>query len=138
MDSTIFTGGGPDLKFKNDTGHWILIEGIVDDAKAMVTFNIYGTKVPGRTVERIGPAISNETPAPKQAVYIDDPQQPIGTKKQTDTARGGLDVEIWRVIKQDGVEVRRTRFLTQFQPWPNIFVKNPQTPLPPGAKLGNS
>ena len=138
MDSTIFTGGGPDLKFKNDTGHWILIEGIVDDAKAMVTFNIYGTKVPGRTVERIGPSISNETPAPKQAVYIDDPQQPIGTKKQTDTARGGLDVEIWRVIKQDGVEVRRTRFLTQFQPWPNIFVKNPKTPLPPGAKLGNS
>jgi vancomycin resistance protein YoaR len=136
MDSTIYTGGGPDLRFKNDTDHWILIEGIVDEGQKMVTFNIYGTQVPGRTVEKIGPEISKETPAPKEPVYIDDPDQPVGATKQTDTARGGLEVEIWRVIKQDGVEVRRARFLTQFQPWPNIFLKNPKTPLPPGAKLG--
>ncbi|HZB94593.1 MAG TPA: VanW family protein, partial [Herpetosiphonaceae bacterium] len=137
MDATIFTGGGPDLKFKNDTGHWVLIEGNVDTAKTMVTFNLYGTQVPGRTVERIGPTISNRTPAPTQPVYVNDPQQPVGKTKQTDTARGGMTIKIWRVVKQNGVEVGRRLFLTKFQPWPNIFVKNPKTPLPPGAELGS-
>ena len=136
MDSTIYTGGGPDLRFTNDTGNWLLIEGIVDEAQAMVTFNLYGTKVPGRTVERTEPVITNETPAPAEPVYINDPEQPPGTFKQTDVARGGMDIEIYRTVKQDGVELRRTRFLTQFQPWPNIFLKNPATPLPPGGKLG--
>lgn len=136
MDAAIFTGGGPDLKFTNDTGNWVLIEGSVDEAKAMVTFNLYGTKVPGRTVDRTDPVILSETPAPAEPVYIDDPAQPLGTVKQTDMARGGMNIEIWRIVKQDGVEVRRARFLTQFQPWPNIFLKNPKMPLPAGAKLG--
>ena len=135
MDAAIFTGGGPDLRFVNDTGQWLLIEGIVDDAAASVTFNIYGTKVPGRTVEQLGPTITNEKPAPTQPVYIDDPEH-VGPPKQSDTARGGMDIEIVRVVKENGVEVRRSPFITRFQEWPNIFVKNPQTPLPPGAKLG--
>lgn len=137
MDSTIFTGGGPDLQFVNDTGKWLLIEGIVDEANASVTFNLYGTKVPGRTVDRTEPLITNETPAPPEAIYINDPEQPVGAFKQTDTSRGGMDIEIIRVVKQDGVEVRQTPFRTQFAPWPNIFLKNPATPLPPGGKLGS-
>lgn len=133
MDSTIFTGGGPDLKFVNDTGNWLLIEGIVNDANASVTFNIYGTKVPGRTVERTEPEITNQTPPPAQPVYIDDPNQPLGTFTQSDVARGGLDIQIIRIVKQDGVEVRRTPFITKFAAWPNIFVKNPNTPAPAGG-----
>ena len=131
---TIFTGGGPDLRFKNDTGHWILIEGTADEDQAMVTYTIYGTKVPGRTVERSDPVISNETGAPKQAVYVNDPDQPAGTFHQTDVARGGMDIQITRVVSQDGKELRRTKFRTQFAPWPNIFVKNPNTPVPPGGR----
>jgi vancomycin resistance protein YoaR len=137
MDSTIFTGGGPDLRFVNDTGNWILIEGIADEANATVVFNLYGTKVPGRTVERSEPRITNETPPPAEAVYIDDPEQPQGTFAQTDVARGGLDIEIVRTVYQDGQVVRSTPFITRFQPWPNIFLKNPNTPVPPGGRLGS-
>lgn len=137
MDATIFTGGGPDLKFKNDTGNWILIEGVADEARALVAYNIYGTKVPGRTVERTDPVIGKQTPAPTQPVYVNDPDQPVGSFHQTDTARGGMDIEITRTIKQDGKVVRQTHFRTQFQSWPNIFVKNPKTPVPPGGKLGS-
>ncbi|CAA9238986.1 MAG: hypothetical protein AVDCRST_MAG93-1237, partial [uncultured Chloroflexia bacterium] len=64
--------------------------------------------------------------------------QPIGTYKQTDTARGGMEIEVVRTVMQDGVEVRSTPFRTEFQAWPNIFVKHPQTPLPAGGKLGTS
>ncbi|MBV9788732.1 MAG: VanW family protein [Chloroflexi bacterium] len=130
MDSTIFTGGGPDLRFVNDTGNWLLIQGYVNDADASVTFAMYGTKVPGRTVERTEPKITNQTPAPTKPVYVDDPEQPLGTFKQTDTARGGMNIEIVRTVKQNGEVVRTNRFITKFEAWPNIFVKNPKTPKP--------
>ncbi|GAC1385942.1 MAG: VanW family protein [Herpetosiphon sp.] len=136
MDSTIFTGGGPDLRFVNDTGHWMLIEGKVDDAKALVSMSIYGTKVPGRVIQRSEPQITNESPSPKENVYIDDAKEPLGTYHQTDVARGGLDINIERIIMQDGQVKSRRNFITRFQPWPNIFLKNPQTPLPAGGKLG--
>jgi vancomycin resistance protein YoaR len=133
MDSTIYTGGGPDLRFVNDTGNWLLIQGYVNDAEATVTFVLYGTRVPGRTVERTDPRIANETPAPTKPVYIDDPEVPVGEFKQTDTARGGMEIEIIRTVKQDGKVVRETPFRTKFEAWPNIFLKNPKTPAPPGA-----
>jgi vancomycin resistance protein YoaR len=132
MDSTIFTGGGPDLRFVNDTGNWLLIQGYVNDADASVTFALYGTKVPGRTVERSEPKITNQTPAPTKPVYIDDPEQPIGTFKQTDVARGGMDIEIVRVVKQNGQVIRSNKFVTKFEAWPNIYLKHPKTPRPGG------
>ncbi len=133
MDATIFTGGGPDLRFVNDTGNWLLIQGYVNDAEASVTFALYGTKVPGRTVERTAPKITNETPAPTKPVYIDDPEIPIGEFKQTDMARGGMEIEIIRIVKQDGKVIRETPFRTKFEAWPNIYLKNPKTPVPPGS-----
>ena len=132
MDSTIFTGGGPDLRFVNDTGNWLLIQGYANDADASVTFSMYGTKVPGRVVERTEPVITNETPAPPEPLYIDDPEQPVGSFKQTDTARGGMEIEIWRVIRQNGEEVSREPFRTKFEAWPDIFLKHPKTPKPRG------
>lgn len=132
MDSTIFTGGGPDLRFVNDTGNWLLVQGYVNDADATVTFALYGTKVPGRTVERTAPKITDETPAPTKPVYIDDPEQPVGTFKQTDVARGGMNIEITRIVKQNGQVVRTNKFVTKFEAWPNIYLKNPRTPKPAG------
>lgn len=138
MDSTIYTGGGPDLRFVNDTGNWLLIQSTMDEANASLTFSLYGTKVPGREVVRSEAIMTNQSPPPAQPVYIDDPKQPVGTYSQSDTARGGLDIRIDRTVLQNGQVVHQRSFITSFQPWPNIFVKNPNTPLPPGGKLGNS
>jgi vancomycin resistance protein YoaR len=133
MDSTIYQGGGPDLRFVNDTGNWLLIQSYANEADGSVTVALYGTKVPGREVERTSPKIANETPAPTKPVYIDDPEQPLGAFKQTDTARGGMDIEIVRYVKQDGQVVRTDTFRTSFQAWPNIYLKNPATPTPAGG-----
>lgn len=130
MDAAIFTGGGPDLRFVNDTGNWLLIQSSVDDATSTLTYAIYGTKVPGRTVERSEPLISNQVPAPTEALWFDDPELPVGEIKQTDTARGGMDIKIVRYVKQDGVVVSTNEFITKFQAWPNIYTKNPKTPKP--------
>jgi vancomycin resistance protein YoaR len=130
MDAAIFTGSGPDLRFANDTGNWLLLQGTVNEKDSSVTFAFYGTKVPGRTVERSEPVITNQRAAPAQPVYIDDPEIPVGVFKQTDKARGGMDVVVTRTIKDNGQVVRQEDFVTQFRPWPNIYLKNPATPKP--------
>jgi vancomycin resistance protein YoaR len=91
MDAAIFTGTGPDLRFINDTGHWMLIQGEVDPEDASVTFSLYGTKVPGRTVERSKPVVVNR-------------------------GGGAMSVTVTRTVKQDGAIVRTEEFPTYFKP----------------------
>jgi vancomycin resistance protein YoaR len=125
MDATIFTGG-PDLKFVNDTGHWLLIQTHVDTSKALAEIRFYGTR-PDRTVTlaKGSPEIFNRTPAPSAPVYVPDPRRPRGSPRRSDTARGGMDIAFTRVISQNGVEVERERFMTRFKPWPNIYEVHP-------------
>ena len=123
MDAAIFTGpGGYDLRFVNDTGAWLLMETVVDTANQVLTVNLYGTK-PGREVIQVPPVITNEVPAPTEPRYVNDPALPAGTIKQTDTARGGMDVTIGQIVKQDGKVVYEDTFFSRFKPWPNIFVR---------------
>ncbi len=125
MDATIYTGpGGADLKFLNDTGNWLLIQTNVDTARALAEVAIYGTKT-NRTVELQGPVISNRIPAPTQPVFVPDPSRPRGSRRQSDTARGGMDITFTRIIKENGTEIHRETFLTRFKPWPNIFEVHP-------------
>ncbi len=125
MDATIYTGpGGADLKFLNDTGNWLLIQTNVDTARALAEIAIYGTKT-NRTVELEGPVISNRIPAPTQPVFVPDPSRPRGSRRQSDTARGGMDITFTRIIKENGTEIHRETFLTRFKPWPNIFEVHP-------------
>ena len=123
MDAAIFTGpGGYDLRFVNDTGRWLLLETSVDTDNEVLTVNLYGTK-PNREVIQTPPVIANELPAPQQPRYVDDPKLPAGTIKQTDTARGGMDVTVGRIVKQDGKAVYEDTFFSRFKAWPNIFVR---------------
>ncbi|MCG8350052.1 MAG: VanW family protein [Chloroflexales bacterium] len=123
MDATIFTGG-PDLKFVNDTGHWLLIQTYVDTRLTVAEVRIYGAD-PGRIVQLEGPVISNRQPAPPTPVFVSDPGQPRGAIRQSDKARGGMDITYTRIIKERGSVVSRDTFVTRFRPWPNIFVANP-------------
>jgi vancomycin resistance protein YoaR len=133
MDATIFTGG-PDLKFLNDTGHWILIDTAVDTSRTLAEVRIYGTDT-GRTVELEGPVTTERIPAPRAPVYVADPSRPRGSPRQSDTARGGMTIVYSRIVKQDGVEVERKEFVTRFRPWPNIFEINPAD-LGPNGRPG--
>jgi vancomycin resistance protein YoaR len=125
MDAAIFTGVS-DLRFVNDTGHWLLMQTVVDDAAQLLTVQLYGTR-PDRQVLLEGPLISNEVRAPSEPVYIDDPQLPAGTLRQSDLARNGRDITIYRVIRQGDREVSRDTFFTRFRAWPNIFLRGTGT-----------
>jgi vancomycin resistance protein YoaR len=119
MDATIYSPS-VDLKWTNDTGHHILIHTKVDEANHTLTFLFYGTKA-GRAVEMDGPHESN----PVQhgpAVYREDPTLPKGQTKQIEWAKDGLDVTVYRIIKEGGVEVRRDTIFSRYRPWQAVYL----------------
>lgn len=91
MDAAIFTEIGPDMRFRNDTDHWLLMQGEVDQVAQQVAIRLYGTKVAGRTVERSEPVI-------------------------TYGENGVMLVNVTRTIKQDGTIVSTEDFPSRFQP----------------------
>jgi vancomycin resistance protein YoaR len=123
MDSTIFTGG-PDLKFLNDTGHWLLMQTTSNAKTGIASVKLYG-KSPQRRVELVQ-QIYDRVPAPVQPVYVTDVEQPAGTVKHSDRARDGLTIDIQRtIVEADGTVREPERYRTRFKPWPNIYVFNP-------------
>ncbi|MEF3273638.1 MAG: VanW family protein [Chloroflexus sp.] len=121
LDAAIFTGV-QDLKFVNDTGHWLLMQTSIDEQAQVLVVQLYGTRSE-RNVRIEGPIVSNEVRAPTEPVYIDDPSLPRGTLRQTDVARNGRDISIYRIITDANGQERRELFFTRFRPWPNIYLR---------------
>jgi vancomycin resistance protein YoaR len=120
LDATIYTPH-VDLKWVNDTGHHILIRTHVDEAKKTLTFRFLGMDS-GRTVEMDGPHESRLV-RPEPPIYRDDPTRPKGQTKQIQWAKDGLDVTVYRIVKENGEEVRRDKFFSRYQPWQAVYLR---------------
>jgi len=110
-----------DLKFKNDTGHSILIQTIFDPNELRLTFDLYGTS-DGRETIINQPVILSESPAP-DALYQDDPTLPKGELKQVDFAAGGANVYFTRTVKKDGKVIISDKFVSNYRPWQAIYLR---------------
>jgi vancomycin resistance protein YoaR len=132
LDATIFTSG-PDLKFVNDTGAWLLIQAWSDPKTGVAQIELYGTK-PNRTVD-LTHKVYDHVPAPKEPVFVADPKVPRGTIKHTDKARGGMTIDVYRLVVENGVPRPPELFRTRFRPWPNIYTLNPADIGPDGKPL---
>ena len=106
-----------DLEFLNDTGHWLLMEAVADEDAQVLSVRLYGTR-PNRSVSVRGPEIDNVVPPPSEPVVVTDNTIPAGTVKQTDHARRGMDITVYRVITENGVEKPPEPFFTRFKAWP--------------------
>lgn len=120
LDAAIYTGA-LDLRFRNNTGGWLLIQSWVDLSRQRLTIALYGKSL-NRTVN-MSHRIIGRTPAPTKPMVVKDSSLPAGVRKQTDWAQPGLQVEVYRDVWQDGQLLRRETFPTTFKPWPNIFVE---------------
>ncbi len=120
IDATIFVPS-VDLKFKNDTGHYILIQSKIDLDNLALTFELYGTK-DGRQVTMTTPVVTNQKPPPPD-LYQDDPTLPKGEIKQTDFAAWGADVYFTRTVTQNGKTIISDKFVSNFQPWQAIYLR---------------
>jgi vancomycin resistance protein YoaR len=118
LDATVYAPT-VDLKFLNDTSHHLLIETEADVQTGTLTFRFYSTKT--RTVEMEGPIEDNVVPH-GPPVYEDDPTLPQGTTKQVEWARDGLDVTLYRIIKEGGEVVSREEFFSRYQPWQDVYL----------------
>jgi vancomycin resistance protein YoaR len=124
IDATVYVPT-VDLKFKNDTGHYILIQSVVDLTQPRLTFMIYGTS-DGRVVNQTTPIVTNIRPAPPDK-YEDDPTLPIGTVKQVDFAAGGADASFTRTVTRNGKILDQDTFTSHYTPWQAVYLRGTKT-----------
>jgi len=110
-----------DLKFKNDTGHYILVQSAVDQTQNRLTFWLYGTS-DNRQANIDQPIVSSETPAPP-ALYQDDPTLPKGEVKQVDFSADGANVSFHRTVTRDGKVILADTFVSNYRPWQAIYMR---------------
>ena len=120
FDATVYVPS-VDLKFRNDTGHYILIQAFSDPNNYSLTFYLYGTK-DGRAVTISNSVITNETPAPPP-LYQDDPTLPKGEVKQVDFAAAGANVYFTRQVTKDGKVIISDKFISDYQPWQAVYLR---------------
>lgn len=120
IDATIYVPS-VDLKFKNDTGHYILIQTAMDPATLRLTFYLYGTS-DKRQVHMTTPVVTNQTPPPPP-LYTDDPNLPTGTLQQTDFAAWGADVSFSRTVTRNGKTIIADTYTSNYQPWQAAYLR---------------
>lgn len=120
FDATVYVPS-VDLKFKNDTGNYILIQTYPDTINMTLTFSLFGTK-DGREVNIGKPVITNQTPAPPP-LYQDDPTLPKGQVKQVDFAAPGANVYFTREVKKNGKVIISDRFASNYRPWQAVYLR---------------
>src|SRR5581483_1675543 len=119
IDATIYVPS-VDLKFKNDTNHYILVQTNVDPASLKLTVSLYGTS-DGRVSTISTPVITSQTPAPPP-LNVDDPTLPKGTVKQTDFAAAGANVYFTRKVVRNGQVLINETYYSNYQPWQAVYV----------------
>ena len=120
IDATIYVPT-VDLKFKNDTGHYILVQSQIDLNNLSLAFYFYGTK-DGRQVSMTTPVVSNISPPPPD-LYQDDPTLPKGEIKQTDFSAWGADVYFTRTVTKNNKVIIFDKFISDYRPWQAIYLR---------------
>jgi len=120
IDAAIYTPT-VDLKFKNDSGHYILVQAFADIENEQLTFELYGTS-DGRISHVSTPVILSQSPAP-EPLYQDDPTLPKGQVKQVDFAAGGANVYFTYSVTKNGKEIISDKFSSNYRPWQAIFLR---------------
>lgn len=120
LDATIYVPS-IDLKFKNDTNDYILIQALVDSTTQQLSVFLYGTK-DGRTVSVSKPVVVNRVPPPSD-LYQDDPTLPKGVTKQVDFKAEGSSVSFTREVTKNGRRIIFDKFTSNYAPWQSVFLR---------------
>jgi vancomycin resistance protein YoaR len=112
-----------DLKFRNDTDRYILVQAEVDKSKYEMVFYIYGTK-DGREVNITEPELFGYLPTPAP-VYIEDKSLKPGEVKQIDFPASGITSRFERVVLKNGQDSQKDTFKSTYTPWKAVYLKGP-------------
>ena len=120
LDATVFDPT-TDMKFKNDTENYILIQAIFNSANSKLTFDFYGTS-DGRVTTITKPVIKDVTPPPEDA-YLDDPTLKTGVVKQIDYKAWGAKVYFNYKVERGGSVIFEKIFYSNYLPWQAKFLR---------------
>lgn len=123
LDATVFAPS-VDLKIKNDTPGYILIQTKTDPTNLSLTFELYGTS-DGRKAEVTNHQVWGQV-APPPDLYQDDPTLAKGVVKQVDFSAWGAKASFQYKVKRDGEVLQDTTFSSNFRPWQAVFLKGTQ------------
>lgn len=122
-------GDYKDIKVTNNRSTPIYVEAITSGRN--VTFTIWGKedRPSNRSIEFVSEVMSE---TPKGRTYIDDPSRPSGyLSKQSDGHRGRTS-KLWKVVKEDGVEVSRDLVSTDTYMMSNdVYIRGTGAAAPP-------
>lgn len=111
-DATIYDPS-PDFRFKNDTGHYILFETSIDEAKQKLTFTFWGTS-DGRKGSYTPPVVSKwYPPGPAEDILTTDLAP--GTKDCQGAFKGADTSFTYTVSKADGTSESKV-FTSHYRP----------------------
>jgi len=120
LDATVYVPS-VDLKFKNDTNNYILVQTQINPEIQQLSVFLYGTK-DGRSVLLTQPIIASRVPAPPD-LYQDDPTLAKGIVKQIDFSAEGSKVFFTREVMKDGKKIISETFFSNYAPWQSIFLR---------------
>jgi len=119
-DATV-AWGGPDLVFRNDLRHGILITTSYTDQT--LTFTFWGTPQGRRVVAETGPKFGFTAPTMNYAI---DPSAPAGSVKVVaGSGAEGFSVTVQRTVFEHGKVVRRDSFRSTYIPDASTTVYGP-------------
>lgn len=125
MDATIY-GPKPDFKFRNDTGHHLLLRTRVEGDELI--YELWGTK-DGRNAQTSEPEVYNFV-SPPPAKTVETADLPPGKKKCTERAHTGADAKFtYTVTRADGTKDERV-FKSHYRPWQAVCLVGKQLPAP--------
>jgi vancomycin resistance protein YoaR len=119
LDAAV-TADGEDLRFINDSTGFVVFDTAMDAPRGILTVYAYGVDR-GRTVETIGPRVTNVRPAAPPSVQH-DPRLPAGTRVQLSAAREGADAVVERTAHEGGAVVAHDTFTSHYAPVGNTVL----------------
>ncbi|HYD34858.1 MAG TPA: VanW family protein [Vitreimonas sp.] len=121
IDATVYAGD-VDLRFKNDTGHHVLIHANTDSEHLYMTVELYGTS-DGRSTQIVDHKTWDYR-SPPAAVYIPTDTLPSGRLKQIDWAASGIKASFKNIVKdKDGNLIREEEYYSNYVPWSAKYLR---------------
>lgn len=120
IDATVFAPS-VDLKIKNNTANYILIQSKTDTTNLTLEFEIFGTS-DGRKVEITKPVIYSQSPPPPD-LYQDDPTLPKGVIKQVDWKASGAKTSFDYQVTNNGQTLSKETFVSNYKAWQSVYLR---------------
>lgn len=119
-DATVFAPS-VDLKIKNNTGNYLLVQTKINPDSSSLTVQFYGTS-DDRQIILSQPKITDQTKPPDD-LYQEDSNLPKGEIKQIDFSAWGAKVSFNYLVKKNNQILENQTFYSNYQPWQAIYLR---------------